>query len=402
MAKVGKNGVNCRSVGNVVAPPRKDTDLTSQMADMRKEFQSKIDCLFQVIQEKDDIHATETAKLQKQVDMLKDGCCQNDPRSSSSSKKRNSSEDVSEGDIMSPQTVRSSERRQGIRPESRQKVLRSNYFTASSFKMAVCIISCPVVLLLFSVAQLGDAVAPPQKNTDLTSQMADMRKEFQSKIDYLLQVIQEKDDIHATEIAKLQKQIDMLKDGCCQNDPRSSSSSKKRNSSEDVPEGDIMSPQTVRSSERRQGIRPQSRQKALRVGQTSRTYVAFYSYVKQRLSNLGHNQHIIFDKVVTNVGNAYDLQSGTFRCAVSGIYVFNVHLLALPGQDVDVKLVKNGSVVGYVYAGGESGTFDHGGNTAIVELAEGDSVWVQNEYTQHGTTIDFFYTSFSGFMLYPY
>ncbi|XP_069125691.1 complement C1q-like protein 3 [Argopecten irradians] len=275
--------------------------------------------------------------------------------------------------------------------------------------MAVCIISCPVVLLLFSVAQLGDAVAPPQKNTDLTSQMADMRKEFQSKIDCLLQVIQEKDDIHATETAKLQKQVDMLKDGCCQNDPRSSSSGKRRNSSEDVPENDIMSPQTVirGSSERSRGVRPQSRDRqpslSARVVQTSRTYVAFYSYVKQHLTNLGHNQPIIFDKVVTNVGNAYDLQSGMFRCGVSGIYVFNIHLLALPGKDIQTELMKDGSAVGYVYAGGQSGTFDHGGNTVILELAEGDSVWLRNtDFTQPGATLDFLFSTFSGFLLFPY
>ncbi|XP_069131904.1 uncharacterized protein [Argopecten irradians] len=292
------------------------------------------------------------------------------------------------------------------------------------FNMAVCFLSLHIIVLLLSFVHLGTAVAP-QKQLDPISQIADLKKEFQTKIDYLFKVIQEKDDVHITEMTKLRRQMDILQRECDLHDPGLSMSAKKENDTEIITNTDAklrpdvmdrrhkrlprstISRHTVRERPERQPSVTLSRDRrpslSARVDHISRTFVAFYSILSPSLSNLGVNQAMIFNHVVTNLGNSFDGITGRFQCKMAGAYVFNVHLLVTPGKYFNALLVKNGSTVGYVYAGGQSGTYDHGGNTIILELNEGDAVWVQNSQdVQQGATLDSGYTSFSGFLLYPY
>ncbi|XP_033764097.1 complement C1q tumor necrosis factor-related protein 4-like [Pecten maximus] len=247
--------------------------------------------------------------------------------------------------------------------------------------------------LFISVPLLVNAVTPLDQ-TDLISQITDLKKEFQTKMEYMFQVMKEKDDIHTMEIANLQRQVDILHDRCSKNNltPESPWSKTVTNTTQQeiVPE----------ARDRRSFF---TSQRTARVGPDNRNNVAFYSYLGTRLTNLGNNQPIIFNHVVTNLANRYDENSGIFHCGIPGVYVFNVHLLAVPGKDINTQLVKNGGMISAIYAGGQSGTYDHGGNTAIIELAVGDKVWVRVlSDTDQAAILDFVYSSFSGFLLYPY
>ena len=52
--------------------------------------------------------------------------------------------------------------------------------------------------------------------------------------------------------------------------------------------------------------------------------VAFSAYVDQNTPPSGANNKFVFNKVLTNEGEAYDESTGVFTCPISGIYVFTV------------------------------------------------------------------------------
>ncbi|OWF34475.1 caprin-2-like [Mizuhopecten yessoensis] len=274
--------------------------------------------------------------------------------------------------------------------------------------MAVCVVPFHIVLFVLSVSHLAAAVASP-KEKEFSTEIADLKNEFQTKIDYLFKVIIEKDDIHANEIARLQRQVDVLYTRCGPKNLAQYSSSSETGTDTD----DGVTPQ--RTAERTSELRHENRsetpdrrsslvhQRPARVDQVYRKHVAFYSYTNIQLTNLGINQPIIFNHVVTNLANPYHSGTGVFHCGVSGVYVFNIHLLALPGKNFEAELAKNGAAVSWIYAGGQGGTYDHGGNTAILELVVGDEVWVRTVLgTDQGATLDYMFSSYSGFLLYPY
>ena len=65
---------------------------------------------------------------------------------------------------------------------------------------------------------------------------------------------------------------------------------------------------------------------------------------------------VIFDVIVTSVGNSYNSETGVFTCPVGGLYVFTVNVLTWIGCPNSnechafVRLMKDGADVGYVVA----------------------------------------------------
>ena len=52
--------------------------------------------------------------------------------------------------------------------------------------------------------------------------------------------------------------------------------------------------------------------------------MAFSAYVDENTEPSGSENAYVFDKVLTNEGQAYDESTGVFTCPFSGIYVFTV------------------------------------------------------------------------------
>ena len=118
------------------------------------------------------------------------------------------------------------------------------------------------------------------------------------------------------------------------------------------------------------------------------------------ISNLGAGQTIVFDKVITNVGNAYDNMTGIFTAPVRAVYVFEMTLMTDPGKNQFLELVQNGQHIIWNY-GQAANQLDSSSRTVTVELAKGAKVWIRTKNNaSHGSGIVHGYTfsTFSGWL----
>ncbi|XP_053403077.1 b(0,+)-type amino acid transporter 1-like [Mercenaria mercenaria] len=123
------------------------------------------------------------------------------------------------------------------------------------------------------------------------------------------------------------------------------------------------------------------------------TNVAFFASITNSIHHLGKDQDIVFDHVVTNIGNAYNQHHGTFVAPVGGTYVFSV-TLQQDGETTWGHFVVNGAVVAKLYLKTGQGA----SQTIVVNLSTGDDVSVQNTEINRGFYGDL-YSTFSGFLL---
>jgi hypothetical protein len=62
--------------------------------------------------------------------------------------------------------------------------------------------------------------------------------------------------------------------------------------------------------------------------------VAFFVGLSENMGPVTENTDIKFDKIITNVGGAYDEATGKFVAPVDGVYQFNVVISAQGRQKV--------------------------------------------------------------------
>lgn len=110
---------------------------------------------------------------------------------------------------------------------------------------------------------------------------------------------------------------------------------------------------------------------------------------------------VIYDDVLTNIGGYFDGDTGMFTAPADGAYVFmmNVHRAAVTKSPY-VKLMKEGEMQVSVYDYGTSDAYDTASNSAILELAQGERVWLQLDQGNELNSNDNRYTTFSGYMLF--
>ncbi|XP_054914625.1 uncharacterized protein LOC129378340 [Poeciliopsis prolifica] len=110
----------------------------------------------------------------------------------------------------------------------------------------------------------------------------------------------------------------------------------------------------------------------------------------------GTSNVLKFDRVFTNVGNAYNKQTGVFTAPVSGIYHFSFMTFGYSSHTSGAILVKNGryQVSTWEFTGPDAS--DTTSNSVILEMTTGDCVSV---ILWHGGKI---HTGvFSGFLVFP-
>lgn len=96
-----------------------------------------------------------------------------------------------------------------------------------------------------------------------------------------------------------------------------------------------------------------------------------------------------------------DLISGVFTCAVPGLYKFQVYSLTKSNTKLFLELKLNNVVVATLW-GYTVGDYAAAGNAVILQLEEGDTVWVQ---TRDDVAVDLYgtseeiYTTFTGLQL---
>merc|ERR1712226_550005 len=130
--------------------------------------------------------------------------------------------------------------------------------------------------------------------------------------------------------------------------------------------------------------------------------VGFMATASADEHNLHLNQEIIYDRVITNIGNAYDPTTGHFHCSISGTYLFNFNVMAAESDYVEASLTVNGNHIVHALSdhGSSATTWDMGTTNVIIQIREGDAVsvtiqWPQGANTVHGNS----FNTFSGYLL---
>uniref|UniRef100_K1PYY5 Complement C1q-like protein 4 n=1 Tax=Magallana gigas TaxID=29159 RepID=K1PYY5_MAGGI len=121
------------------------------------------------------------------------------------------------------------------------------------------------------------------------------------------------------------------------------------------------------------------------------------------INTISKYKTFVYDRVETNVGNGYNVQTGNFTAPESGIYVFHTTTAAFDKSHSTIEIVANGQVKDITWAD----AMDHddravASSMTVLSLTEGDVVYVRvgllfggnylesNQYTR---------MSFSGFKL---
>ena len=114
------------------------------------------------------------------------------------------------------------------------------------------------------------------------------------------------------------------------------------------------------------------------------------------------NKKIIYDKVITNIGDGYSPSSGVFTSPSDGDYVFTWSTMnSGDTTDCSAYIYKNGVKLLLTYAVERGGSYNEvASNTAVFHLSVGDTVWIQT--SSCGSFAGYPYTAFSGWKLWTY
>ncbi|XP_022107175.1 collagen alpha-1(X) chain-like [Acanthaster planci] len=108
---------------------------------------------------------------------------------------------------------------------------------------------------------------------------------------------------------------------------------------------------------------------------------------------------ITYDRVITNVGNRFNFETGHFVCPTNGTYFFTFSVAH--DRDTMVELVKNEERLVAVHGDAAQKLRTMYTNSAVVELVERDEVWTRltRSHSLSGNTQHL--TTFTGYLLYP-
>ncbi|XP_063399348.1 complement C1q-like protein 4 isoform X2 [Mytilus trossulus] len=123
--------------------------------------------------------------------------------------------------------------------------------------------------------------------------------------------------------------------------------------------------------------------------------VAFYAALTKHTS-LSGSQTIVYDKIYTNLGQAYDSSNGKFRAPVNGLYYFACSQIST-GSTLHFILMKNNNKLGHGHSNKSNGS---GSVIGTVVLNKGDVMSIQHQsgsgsQTVHGSG----YSTFTGYLI---
>ena len=105
--------------------------------------------------------------------------------------------------------------------------------------------------------------------------------------------------------------------------------------------------------------------------------VAFFAYFSTDNSASSPHHILVFDKVITNIGNAYHAHMGTFIAPRSGVYVFIWTVRMALDHYHTTELVHDNNVINSIYlnpGGTIQGTVT---GTAVVHVNQGEDVLIR-------------------------
>ncbi|CAC5380237.1 C1QL [Mytilus coruscus] len=104
-----------------------------------------------------------------------------------------------------------------------------------------------------------------------------------------------------------------------------------------------------------------------------------FSTALQKTLTIDAQQTLVFDKVLTNVGNGYDLQSGKFTAPVKGLYLITATALNFYHVSPTLEIVQNNISLVDLFLDGSGHQNSAMTQTLILMLNKGDLVWVRSK-----------------------
>nr|KAG5700177.1 hypothetical protein BaRGS_011020 [Batillaria attramentaria] len=128
--------------------------------------------------------------------------------------------------------------------------------------------------------------------------------------------------------------------------------------------------------------------------------VAFHTWsTALPISTTAHGT-VIVPHVATNIGNAYDPQTGFFTSPVSGLYMFHVTFMNHDLNDqIHAGIYVGGERVAHSTSDTRHGYWDNPAIAAIVHVAAGQKVQLRSDNSVVDNFYGVQYTTFSGFLI---
>lgn len=123
----------------------------------------------------------------------------------------------------------------------------------------------------------------------------------------------------------------------------------------------------------------------------------FFASLSKDTSLTGINAILKFDDVRTNRRHGYNPSTGIFTAPQKGIYQFNCLIRSLGKSQVHFQLTKNSKLFTTGYA--SNGNYDSQTISSILELKEGDRVYIQHRYGSAENIQGSHSSTFSGYLL---
>nr|KAG5700181.1 hypothetical protein BaRGS_011024 [Batillaria attramentaria] len=129
------------------------------------------------------------------------------------------------------------------------------------------------------------------------------------------------------------------------------------------------------------------------------TVVAFHAWSTSDIT-APPNGPVIVPHVATNIGNAYDPQTGFFTAPVSGLYMFHATFMDHDETSYTYAAIfVGGSSVATSISDSRHGFWDNPAIAAIVHVTAGQKVQLHNNANHVSYYYHDQYTTFSGFLI---
>ncbi|WAR29459.1 C1QA-like protein, partial [Mya arenaria] len=128
---------------------------------------------------------------------------------------------------------------------------------------------------------------------------------------------------------------------------------------------------------------------------------AFLPILSKDISATTAGQTILFDSVITNIGTAYNGETGTFTAPIENLYLISVKITGFYKVELPIITRKNDNLYLRLFANVNANThrFDSSSVVTVMELVKGDRVHVDckqsNKYVEGSERNTFF----SGFLI---
>lgn len=129
--------------------------------------------------------------------------------------------------------------------------------------------------------------------------------------------------------------------------------------------------------------------------------IGFYAIMSKTTDNQCAFHTLIFDSILTDVGNGYHRYTGVFSAPIGGLYAFTWSLRLFGNEYHSAQLMVNNAVYGAVFLDVSGGGNENVSGTRIVFLTTGDNVFIRTDRGKHGSieSNSSGYSSFGGWLI---